>query len=74
MTTRRVAFCQRSLIFRFPDDIVAEIVELGDNKSTIAIYSASRCGYGDFGVNRRRMRRWLGKLTRALARPAPNTG
>src|SRR5262245_17236596 len=41
-----------SLLFRFVDDV--EFL-FEDNTKTIHFRSASRTGYGDFGVNRRRM-------------------
>ena len=42
----------RSLLFRFVDDV--EIL-FNDASKTIHFRSASRTGYSDFGVNRRRM-------------------
>ena len=42
----------RSLLFRFVDDV--EII-FDDASKTIHFRSASRTGYSDFGVNRRRM-------------------
>lgn len=52
-----------SLLLRFVDDV--EFV-LDDETKTIHFRSASRTGYGDFGVNRRRMEdirsRLAGKL------------
>ena len=39
-----------SRTFRFPDDVTIEISDRG-----IEVYSASRLGSGDLGVNRRRM-------------------
>jgi uncharacterized protein (DUF1499 family) len=42
----------RSLLLRFVDDV--EFV-FDDESKTIHFRSASRIGYGDFGVNRRRM-------------------
>ena len=41
-----------SMIFRFTDDV--EMISDAD-KNEIQIRSASRVGYGDFGVNRRRV-------------------
>lgn len=41
-----------SLVFRFVDDV--EFL-FDDATKTIHFRSASRVGYGDFGVNRRRM-------------------
>lgn len=41
-----------SLVFRFVDDVE---FEFDDNEKVIHLRSASRSGYSDFGVNRRRM-------------------
>jgi uncharacterized protein (DUF1499 family) len=48
----------------FPDTIVVRFLDLPDGRSTLAIYSRSRFGESDFGVNHARLERWLGKLTR----------
>lgn len=42
----------RSRIFRFIDDLE---LQLRPQEGVIAVRSASRCGYSDFGVNRRRV-------------------
>lgn len=42
----------RSMVFRFVDDLE---LELRPNDGIIAVRSASRKGYSDFGVNRRRV-------------------
>lgn len=42
----------RSLLFRFVDDLE---LELRESQGIIAVRSASRTGYGDMGVNRRRV-------------------
>ena len=42
----------RSAIFRFVDDLE---LELRPDEGIIAVRSASRAGYSDFGVNRRRV-------------------
>ena len=51
---------------RFPDDVRAEIVALPDGSSSILLYSQSRYGLYDFGVNRKRVERWLGRLDRRV--------
>jgi len=51
-----------SLVFRFVDDIDA-ILEA--DARLIHIRSASRVGYGDFGVNRRRVERLRSELQQA---------
>ena len=53
---------QKSLILGFPDDIAVQFIALSDNTSTLAIYSKSRYGYYDFGVNKRRVTQWLEQL------------
>jgi uncharacterized protein (DUF1499 family) len=58
----RVRFVQYSRLMRFPDTIDVEIVPVGDDKSTLAIYSRSLVGHGDLGVNRARIERWLAAL------------
>ena len=53
---------ERSAVFRFPDLIDIEIIAVGAARSTLAIYSRSKYGYFDFGVNKRRVREWLKEL------------
>jgi hypothetical protein len=63
-SARRVLI-QRSAVFRFPDIVVVEFVALGSEQSSLAIYSRARYGKLDFGVNRRRVERWLALLRQA---------
>ena len=53
---------QRTPLLGFADDVTIQVVPLGDNRSTLALYSRSRVGYADFGVNRRRARAWLREI------------
>lgn len=57
-----LVFVQRSFIFRFPDTVNITVVSAGDGQAHLAIYSRSNYGYGDFGVNRRRVEAWLKRL------------
>ena len=59
-------FVQYSRIMRFPDTIDVEAFPVGDDKSTLAIYSRSLLGRYDFGVNRARIARWLAVLEKSL--------
>jgi uncharacterized protein (DUF1499 family) len=59
---RRARFVQQSAMLRFPDVIDAEIVEIDPTHSSLALYSRSAFGYGDHGVNRARLVRWLAAL------------
>ena len=64
---RQVEYVQRSRLFRFPDVITVQLVPLGPNRSTLAVYSRSRYGRRDFGVNRRRVDAWLARLAEELS-------
>jgi hypothetical protein len=59
---RRVTLIQRTPLLRFPDIVTVELVALEDDRSSLAIYSRARYGRGDFGVNRRRVLRWLDRV------------
>jgi uncharacterized protein (DUF1499 family) len=58
-------FTHTSAVFRFVDDIFVEIIGVSASETTLAIYSRSRTGYSDMGVNRQRVTRWLEALGRA---------
>lgn len=60
-------YVQRSLLFRFPDNIYVTFLPLATEKSTLAIYSQSVYGYYDFGVNKKRVEHWLAALGAELA-------
>ena len=70
---RRFVYIQQSPIFRFPDIVTIEFVQLGPNRSSIAIYSRSRYGDHDFGKNRKRVGKWLALLEK-MAQPATGRG
>ena len=60
-------YIQRSALLRYPDTIVVRFIDRPDGRSTIALYSRSQLGRSDFGVNRARLVRWLGKLSAEIA-------
>lgn len=51
----------------FKDDIRVLFIPVAQQKSTIALYSASRVGYWDMGTNRRRVEDWISQTHSALA-------
>lgn len=67
---KRLAFeaRQRTPVWRFADDITIEALPLAERRATIVLYSRSRSGYWDLGVNRRRARRWLRQIVRGAAK------
>lgn len=67
---RQCEFVQRSLVFRFPDTMTVEFFAIDETSSTCAVYSRSKYGYGDLGVNRRRVCRWLRLVQNEVARGA----
>ena len=55
-------FTQHTKIMRFPDIITVRFIPLEQRRSTLAVYSRSRYGRRDFGVNKDRVRAWLEAL------------
>jgi uncharacterized protein (DUF1499 family) len=55
-------YVQRSRFMRFPDYIIVRTVDLSDGVSGIAVWSRSRYGYSDLGVNRGRVEKLLAAL------------
>lgn len=62
----QIDYVQRSRVFRFPDIITIRFIQVDDRRTTIAIYSRSVYGQGDFRVNKERIRDWVGKLNGML--------
>lgn len=58
-------------LFGFRDDIRVEFIALGPQQSTLALYSASRVGYWDFGTNRRRVGDLLARTASLLEARRP---
>lgn len=57
----RVTYVQRTPMMRYPDAISVSAVPDGDG-AKLSLYSRSRYGQSDFGVNRARVERWLATL------------
>ena len=62
----RRSYEQRSKLLRYPDRITVQAVPMDDGKSSIAIYSQSKYGYSDAGVNETRVKRLLSRLKAEL--------
>lgn len=56
-----ITYVQRSRLFRFPDYITVKVVPV-DGGAGLIIWSRSRYGTSDFGVNRARVEAWLAAL------------
>lgn len=61
-------FIQYTRFFRFPDYISIQIIDSGENISSLAIYSRSKFGYYDFGVNKRRVKLWISLLVSNISK------
>jgi len=55
-------YVQRTPVLRMPDYISVQFIDNEQGGSTMAIYSRSRYGYGDMGVNKARIDLWLQSL------------
>lgn len=62
----RYRFIQKTRLFKFIDEITVEFVPIDPERSSLYIFSRARSGWWDFGVNRRRVRRWVKRLNRQL--------
>lgn len=51
-------------VFGFKDDVKISVEKTDDSKSVLHIKSASRVGYGDLGVNSRRVKRFLNHVNK----------
>lgn len=55
-------YVQYTPLMRYPDTIRIQLIELGDGKSSFAIFSESQIGKSDLGVNFKRVNNWLKQL------------
>ena len=62
LDARQYAFVQRTAILRFPDTVTIRLFDLGDGRSSLAMFSRSKFGRSDFGVNRARVESWLAAI------------
>ncbi|WP_170125317.1 DUF1499 domain-containing protein [Jannaschia seohaensis] len=56
-----VTYVQRSRLMGFPDAISVKVSPEGDG-ARVSVWSRSRYGHSDLGVNRERVERWLSAL------------
>ncbi len=64
----------RTRMMRFPDTVVVHVMELEENRSTLALYSRSQIGRSDFGVNKRRLERWIKRISTRVAQEQDVSG
>jgi uncharacterized protein (DUF1499 family) len=57
---------QRTALVGFPDWITAQPVDLGNGQASICVFSRSKYGLRDFGVNEKRGLEWLALLASML--------
>jgi uncharacterized protein (DUF1499 family) len=63
---RRFEYLLRSRLFGFPDRVSVRLLALDPGRSTLAVYGRAVIGVWDFGVNRRRVGRWVRRLEAKL--------
>lgn len=61
-----VTYVQRSRIMGYPD-FISITLTAADDTTTVRMFSRSRDGHSDMGVNKARVARWLAALQAALA-------
>jgi uncharacterized protein (DUF1499 family) len=61
----QIELVQRSALFRFPDYITVEALAV-DGGAALCVFSRSKVGYSDLGVNAKRITGWLATLETRL--------
>jgi uncharacterized protein (DUF1499 family) len=59
---------QKTPLVGFPDWITAEPVDLGGGRASVCVFSRSKYGIRDMGVNARRVNDWLAALGAQMAK------
>ena len=62
-----VTYVQRSRTMGYPDYVSVRFIDLGDDGSTLAVFSRARFGRSDLGVNEKRVERWLAETLKQLS-------
>jgi uncharacterized protein (DUF1499 family) len=60
-------YVARSALLNFPDLVTAQVKPNGTGGSALILYSRSVYGYGDLGVNRKRLTAWLAAIDSDLS-------
>jgi len=61
-----VTYVQRSRLMGFPDAVSIRLEAADEGGTRVSVFSRSRFGYGDGGVNAARVNRWMAALSEAL--------
>jgi len=61
-----VTYVQRSRLMGFPDAVSIRLEPSGQDATRVTVFSRSRFGYSDAGVNAARVDRWMAALAAAL--------
>jgi uncharacterized protein (DUF1499 family) len=62
----QIEVIQKTALLGFPDWITAQPIDLGNGSSSICVFSRSKLGIRDMGVNQKRVRDWLDDLSTRL--------
>ncbi len=57
-----LTYVQRSALMRYPDYISVRFIDRPDGTATVAMFSRSRFGHSDLGVNQKRVGTWIKAL------------
>jgi uncharacterized protein (DUF1499 family) len=63
----QVHYVARTALLNFPDLVTAQVQPSGTGGSALILYSRSVYGYGDLGVNRKRVAAWLAAIDSDLS-------
>ncbi len=66
--TLMMTYVQRSMSMGYPDYITFRVVPMGSEQSKLEILSRSRFGRSDLGVNKLRIKQWVGLIGGLVSR------
>ncbi len=65
--TKMITYVQRSVLMGYPDYITIKAVTSGVDQSKLVIFSRSRFGHSDLGVNKMRIDQWISVIRGMIA-------
>jgi len=64
---KMITYVQRSALIGYPDYITIKAVTSGEDQSKLVMFSRSRFGYSDLGVNKMRIDHWISIIRGMIA-------
>jgi uncharacterized protein (DUF1499 family) len=63
-----ITYIERTRLIGYPDYITIKVIPIDPDNSKLSIYSRSRFGHSDLGINKRRVDEWSAAIQGMVAR------